>query len=82
MSECQRFPNAAAEIIRFPPRRAHCIRLVHDLARGLVIALEHRWFHDSHRAALADAKWLAWNLALPIREIETRAVAREPEGSA
>jgi hypothetical protein len=57
-------------VIRFSPRRAHCIRLVRDPVGGwLIIALERGWLHNDHRAALDDARWLAQNLRLPIRTV-------------
>jgi hypothetical protein len=56
-------------VVRFPPRRAHCVRIVRDAAGGwLVIAYSHGWLHGNRRAAIADAQWLARNLKLPVRE--------------
>jgi hypothetical protein len=65
--------SGTGAVIRFPPRRARCVRLVRDLAGGwLVIALEHGWLHGDRRTALADAKWLGRNLGLPVRDTEDR----------
>ena len=57
-------------IIRFPPSRFAAV-FVLDTADGwLVLAPRgHGWLHGDRRSALADAHWLRWNLALPIREI-------------
>jgi hypothetical protein len=60
-------------VIRFPPRSAHCIRLLPEAGGAwLVLAREHGWLHGDRRAALADARWLARNLGLPVRETEDR----------
>jgi hypothetical protein len=54
-------------IERFPMRRALCVWLLREYGEWVVIAHEHGWSHSSYAAALADARWLAANLGLPIR---------------
>lgn len=56
-----------ASLIRFPTRAAACIWIVRDGAAWLVLARDHGWLHGSFHDALADARWLADNLSLPIR---------------
>jgi hypothetical protein len=61
--------SATAEIICFPPRAAHCIRIIPESAGGwLVIAREHGWLYGNRRDARADAAWLSTNLRLPVRK--------------
>jgi hypothetical protein len=60
---------AAAVVIRFPPRRVRCVRLVRDPSGGwLVVARSHGWLFEDRSAALADVQWLSRNLDLPIRD--------------
>ena len=54
-------------VIRFPARRASCVWVVLDGDGWLVLAGSHGWAHGDYDAALADARWLARNLNLPIR---------------
>jgi hypothetical protein len=57
-----------APIIRFPPRRRTAIFIIcADDGGWLVLAGSHGWLHGDYAAALTDARWLARNLALPIR---------------
>jgi hypothetical protein len=62
-----------ADIIRFPMRCTACIRLMREASGAwLIIALEHGWLHGDRRAAVADARWLACNLGLPVRDDQGR----------
>jgi len=54
-------------IERFPGRRSMCVWLIFDSDGWLVLARDHGWLHSSYAAALADARWLARNLGLPLR---------------
>lgn len=54
---------------RSPERRGSGLPTAFDGAGWLVCARYHGWLHGDRRAALADAQWLAWNLALPVREV-------------
>jgi hypothetical protein len=54
-------------ILRFPPRRTAAIWVAPTDGGWLVLAGPHGWLHGDYCAALADARWLAANLALPIR---------------
>jgi hypothetical protein len=58
----------SANVIRFPPRHAHCVFLLRDGSAWLVTAYGHGWIHGSSAAADADAQWMSRNLDLPIRE--------------
>ena len=55
-------------IIRFPARNAAAI-FVREVPEGgwIVVARGHSWLHGDGASALADARWLSENLALPIR---------------
>jgi hypothetical protein len=55
------------QILRFPLRRSASVWIIREGAAWLVLARGQAWLHGSHRAALADARWLAQNLGLPIR---------------
>jgi hypothetical protein len=59
-----------AVVVRFPPRRIRSILIVREREGDgwLVLANSHGWLHGDRRAALADARWLARNLKLPVRE--------------
>jgi hypothetical protein len=59
-------------IIRFPPRRIRAVIITRerDGDGWLVIALAHGWLCGSLAGARAEARWLARNLGLPIRELE------------
>jgi hypothetical protein len=69
-NSCRGCAMTAAPIIRFPPRRRTTIFIVNDEDGWLVVAGSHGWSHGDYAAALADARWLAQNLALPIRSAE------------
>jgi len=58
-------------IIRFPLRRVASILIVRERNGGGWLALTglHGWLFGSYEAAVAEARWLARNLSLPIREI-------------
>jgi hypothetical protein len=55
-------------VIRFPLRKV-AIRIVRerDGSGWLTLAGSHGWLFGSYAAALAEARWLARNLSLPIR---------------
>jgi hypothetical protein len=59
-------------VVRFPPRahRAVIICPERDGDGWLTIAGAHGWLLGSLADARAEARWLARNLALPIRELE------------
>jgi hypothetical protein len=58
----------SADVVRFPMRHAVCVWLLRETSGAwLVIAHDAGWLHGSYAAALADARWLARNLGLPIR---------------
>jgi hypothetical protein len=58
-----------ARILRFPPRHLAAVWILPLRDSGwLVLARDHGWIHGDRRAALRDARWLAWNLGLPMRE--------------
>jgi hypothetical protein len=57
-------------LIRFPLRRvAVLITRERDGGGWLCLAGEHGWLSGSLEAARYEAKWLAKNLAVPIREM-------------
>jgi hypothetical protein len=58
-------------VVRFPLRRVASILIVRERDSGgwLALAGSHGWLFGSRADALAEAKWLARNLALPIREV-------------
>ena len=62
-----------AAVVRFSLRRTGAILIVRE--RGgdgwLVLAGAHGWLYGDRRSALKDARWLRWNLGLPIREMMT-----------
>ncbi len=60
---------SAAQIIRFPARRAMCVWLLEDDGGWLVLAHGHGWLHGCFQDALADARWLARNFGLAIRRV-------------
>jgi hypothetical protein len=60
-------------IERFPMRRVACIWLLLDCDGWLVLARDHGWLHGDYCSALADARWLAGNLGLPVRVMEAAA---------
>jgi hypothetical protein len=56
-------------VVRFPPRRSAAVWLLQAYEGGwLVLAREHGWLHGSRSDALEDARWLAGNLGLPVRD--------------
>jgi hypothetical protein len=56
-----------ATIIRFPPRHTAAVWVMEEDGAWLVLAGSHGWLHGDYPEALADARWRAQNLALPIR---------------
>jgi hypothetical protein len=58
-----------ANVFRFPPRHSAVIWIVEerDGDGWLALAGAHAWLFGSRSAALAEARWLAANLGLPIR---------------
>jgi hypothetical protein len=57
-------------IIRFPPRRIGAVIICREREVGgwLVIARAHGWLFGSIAEARVEARWLADNFRLPIRE--------------
>jgi hypothetical protein len=53
-------------------RRNAGVRVTRKGKAWLVIAGAHGWLHGDERSALADARWLAGNLGLPIRRRDKR----------
>jgi hypothetical protein len=60
-----------ATIIRFPPRRVAAILVCEERAGDgwLALAGAHGWLFGSLAEARSEARWLARNLGLPIREV-------------
>jgi hypothetical protein len=58
-------------IIRFPPRRIGAVIVCRERNGDgwLTLAGPHGWLHGDLDAARAEARWLARNLGLPIREM-------------
>ena len=58
-------------MIRFPLRRVASVLIVPDRDGGewLALAGSHGWLCGSRADAIAEAKWLARNFNLPVREI-------------
>jgi hypothetical protein len=59
--------SITANIERFPPRRSAVVWLLRHAGEWLVIGGAHGWSHGDFHSALADARWLARNLEMPIR---------------
>jgi hypothetical protein len=58
-----------APVIRFPARRMRAIWILPLAESGwLVLHGSHGWLHGHYGDAIADAKWLAHNAGLPIRQ--------------
>jgi hypothetical protein len=56
-------------VCRLPPRRCAAVWVLARDDGWLVLARGHGWLHGDRRSALAEARWLAWNLGgLPIPE--------------
>jgi hypothetical protein len=60
----------AAPVVRFPPRATAAVFVCRerDGEGWITLAGPHGWLHGSYVAALRDARWLAGNLGLSIRE--------------
>jgi hypothetical protein len=58
-------------LIRFPPRRMRAVIICRerDGEGWLTLAGAYGWLHGDLDAARAEARWLARNLGLPIREV-------------
>jgi hypothetical protein len=61
-----------ATISRFPDRPSNVVWLTRDGPAWLVLANGNGWVHGSSRAADDDARWVAGNLGLPVRETAAR----------
>ena len=62
--------NIRSVVIRFPLRRVSILIVRERDGEGwLALAGSHGWLFGSYEAACAEAKWLARNLSLSIREI-------------
>jgi hypothetical protein len=57
-------------VVRFPPRRTRVVLVCREREGfgWLTIAGAHGWIFASIAEARAEARWLARNLGLPIRE--------------
>jgi hypothetical protein len=57
-------------VIRFPPRSSHIVIVCRqrDDDGWLTLAHGHGWLFGSLADARAEARWLSFNLDLPIRE--------------
>jgi hypothetical protein len=55
-------------IVRFPARHSKAIFILPGPDGWLVLARDHGWLHGTLDGARADARWLARNLGLPIRD--------------
>jgi hypothetical protein len=64
-----------ADVISFPMRRSLAIWITRDGPAWIVLAGEHGWLHGSRDEAAADARWLARNLGLPLRDLAEEAAA-------
>jgi hypothetical protein len=58
-------------ILRFPPRRIAAVLICRERDGGgwLAIAGSHGWLFGSALEARNEARWLARNLGLPVREL-------------
>jgi hypothetical protein len=58
-------------IVRFPPRQIYAVIIcrTRDDDGWLTLAGAHGWTHGSLAEARLNARWLALNLDLPIREL-------------
>jgi hypothetical protein len=56
-----------ARVIRFPPRRSAAVWILRAEGAWMVIVRSHGWMHGNYGDALEDARWLAKNYGLPIR---------------
>jgi hypothetical protein len=58
-----------ARILRFPPNRG-AVLICRERGGGwLTLCGSHGWLFGSLSAARREAKWLALNLSLPVREL-------------
>jgi hypothetical protein len=57
----------ADAVVRFPPRRMAVVWIQPLSDAWLVLLGEQGWLHGDYNAAIADARWLADNVGLPIR---------------
>jgi hypothetical protein len=56
-------------VMRFPPRRRVAVFILRDADGWLAIAGAHGWLFGSLEEARSEARWLARNLGLPVREL-------------
>jgi hypothetical protein len=56
-----------ASVIRFPMRNAAAVFVMAAEDGWWVLVRSHGWLHGNHAAAVEDAKWLAENYGMPIR---------------
>jgi len=71
-------PIAGGGIVRFPPRRSGVVWILQAEGAWLVLAGSHGWVHGDQNSAITDAKWLAENYGLPIRNIGQQRPPRPP----
>ena len=65
-----------ARVLKFPAKAIRVIRA--DSGAWLVLAGSHGWLHGDQNSAITDAKWLAENYGLPIRNIGQQRPPRPP----
>jgi hypothetical protein len=63
-----RITVVTSTIVRFPPRRL-VVWIMRDGGAWLVLAGVHGWVFGNLVDARREAKWLARNHALPVREV-------------
>jgi hypothetical protein len=57
-------------LVRLPPRRLAAVFLFETGDGWLVLAPRgHGWLHGSLEDAMREAKWLAQNWSVPVREV-------------
>lgn len=59
----------SSSVLNFPLRRSVAIWITREGPAWLVLAREHGWLFGSHSEAEVEARWLAANLGLPIRNV-------------
>jgi hypothetical protein len=61
----------SARILQFPKRAPFDVVVTREGAAWLVIVRDHGWLHSSHQSAIEDARWLARNFRVSIKDITT-----------